>query len=176
MRAHHSTSSARHCSPLRVFPRCFTDGALGSLALGSLALCGRAVCVTAVCALTLSACGPKVYSLYAQSPESCAPEYRFTAVLSGNVLGVTLAKDNPGDTPDEIPAVLTYKQRADSQIFELTPDPTGAGDVEDATPPLLAKVIEARACLEPFDTNDSSGDACLQSWLQIERCFDLQQE
>jgi len=169
MRAHHSTSNVPHCSPLRAFtrcwPRCFTDEALRFLALRFLALC----------ALALSACGPKVYSLHAQSPESCGPEYRYTAVLSGNVLGVTLAKDNPGDTPDEIPAVLTYKQRADSQIFELTPDPTGAGDIEDATPPLLAKVIEARACLEPFDTNDSTGDACLQSWLQIERCFDLEQ-
>jgi len=154
MRAPLITSSTRSCLALR-----------SALAFTLLAIC-----------VSLSGCGPKVYSLYAQSPESCAPEYRFTAVLSGNVLGVTLAKDNPGDTPDEIPAVLTYKQRADSQIFELTPDPTGAGDIEDATPPLLAKVIEARACLEPFDTNDSSGDACLQSWLQIERCFDLEKE
>jgi len=155
---------------------CFTDGALGRRALGVTAPSALVLSALVLSALAVSGCGPKVYSLYAQSPESCAPEYRFTAVLSGNVLGVTLAKDNPGDTPDEIPAVLTYKQRAGSQIFELTPDPTGAGDIEDATPPLLAKVIEARACLEPFDTNDSSGDACLQSWLQIERCFELQQE
>ncbi|HKO93793.1 MAG TPA: hypothetical protein VJU61_21715 [Polyangiaceae bacterium] len=129
-----------------------------------------------LCALGLLACGPKVYSLYAQSPESCAPEYRFTAVLSGNVLGVTLAKDNPGDTPDEIPAVLTYKQRGNSQHFELTPDPTGAGDILDAPPALLARVVEKRACLEPFEAGDSTSDVCLQSWLQAERCFDLEQE
>lgn len=130
----------------------------------------------ALCALQLWACGPQVFSLYAQSPESCAPEYRFTAVLSGNVLAITLAKDNPGDIPDEIPAVLTYKQQAESQTFELTPDPTGAGDILDAPPPLLATVVETRACLAPFDAADSTGDVCLQSWLQTERCFELEKE
>ena len=130
----------------------------------------------ALCALQLWACGPQVFSLYAQSPESCAPEYRFTAVLSGNVLAITLAKDNPGDIPDEIPAVLTYKQQAESQNFELLPDPTGAGDVADAPPPLLAKVVGTRACLAAFDATDSAGDTCLQSWLQTERCFDLEKE
>jgi len=135
-----------------------------------------AVTLFALGLLGLGACGPTVFSLYAQSPESCAPEYRYTAVLSGNVLGVTLAKDNPGDTPDEIPAVLTYKQKGDGQLFELTPDPTGAGDILDAPPALLARVVEARACLEPFEAGDSTGDVCLQSWLQTERCFDLEKE
>jgi hypothetical protein len=126
--------------------------------------------------LELGACEPQVFSLQAQSPESCAPEYRFTARLSGNVLSITLAKDNTGDVPDEIPAVLTYKQLGDSPSFELTPDPNGAGDVVDRAPALLAKVVGSRACLLPFDAADSTGDVCLQSWLQIERCYDLEQE
>ena len=143
------------------FPACFSPYFFLCGALGALQLWG---------------CGPQVFSLYAQSPESCAPEYRFTAVLSGNVLAITLAKDNPGDIPDEIPAVLTYKQQAEGQSFELTPDPTGAGDILDAPPPLLAKVVGTRACLAPFEAADSTGDACLQSWLQTERCFDLEKE
>jgi len=130
----------------------------------------------ALAALHLWACGPQVLSLYAQSPEGCAPEYRFTAVLSGNVLAITLAKDNPGDIPDEIPAVLTYKQQAEGQDFELTPDPTGASDIVDAPPALLAKVVGSRACLAALGAADSAGDACLQSWLQTERCFELEKD
>jgi hypothetical protein len=121
-------------------------------------------------------CGPSVLGLHAVEPETCSAEYRFTAVLSGNVLSITLAKDLPGEGEDEIPAVLSYKQPAAGALFELTPDPTGAGDIEDAPPAMQAKVDGARACLAPMDTSDSASDECLQSWLSVERCYVLQPE
>jgi hypothetical protein len=124
----------------------------------------------------LCACGPSALSLHAQQPETCSAEYRFTATLSGNVLGVTLAKDTPGDGEDEIPAVLTYKQSAAGASFELTPDPTGAGDIEDAPPAMLAQVEGERACLAAMGSADSASDACLQSWLSVERCYVLEPE
>src|SRR6188508_2401105 len=100
----------------------------------------------------LGACGPKVLGLHAQQPDSCSAEYRFTATLSGNVLAFTLAKDTPGEGEDEIPAVLTYKQSVAGASFELTPDPTGAGDIEDAPPAMQAQVDGDRACLAPMDS------------------------
>jgi hypothetical protein len=131
--------------------------------------------VAALVALSLlCACGPKVLSLPAQQPETCAVEYRFTAVLSGDVLGITLSKDLPGDGEDEIAAVLSYKRSEAGGTFELPPDPTGAGDIEDAPPALQASVDGSRVCLAPLAAADSAGDACLQSWLQIERCYELQ--
>jgi hypothetical protein len=121
------------------------------------------------------ACGPSVLT-HAQQPETCPAEYHFRAVLSGNVLGVTLAKDNPGEGEDEIPAVLTYKQSVAGASFELTPDPTGAGDIEDAAPAMKATVDGTRACLAAMDAADHAGDACLQSWLSAERCYELEPE
>lgn len=126
-------------------------------------------------ASVLCACGPRALILQAQRPETCSAEYRFTAVLSGNVLGVTLAKDVASDA-DEIPAVLTYKQSAAGAAFELTADPTGAGDIDDAAPPMRAEVVGERACLAAMDAADSASDACLQSWLSVERCYVLHPE
>jgi hypothetical protein len=130
----------------------------------------------AVALVALCACGPSALSLHAVQPETCSAEYHFTAVLSGNVLGVTLAKDTPGDGEDEIPAVLTYKQAVEGASFELTPDPTGAGDIEDAPPAMLAQVDGERACLAAMDSADSASDACLKSWLSVERCYVLRPE
>jgi len=126
--------------------------------------------------MAMCGCGPSVLGLHAVEPETCSAEYRFTAVLSGNVLSITLAKDLPGEGEDEIPAVLSYKQPTAGASFALTPDPTGAGDIEDAPPAMLAKVDGARACLAPMDASDSASNECLQSWLSVERCYVLQPE
>jgi hypothetical protein len=126
--------------------------------------------------IALCACMRSVLELPAQQPETCSVEYRFTAVLSGDVLGITLSRDLPGAGEDEITAVLTYKRSEPGSSFELPPDPTGAGDIEDAPPALQAKVDGNRVCLQALGASDSASDACLQSWLGSERCYDLQPE
>lgn len=124
-------------------------------------------------------CGPTKSVLRAQQPESCAAEYRFTAVLSGNTLGITLSKDFPADRADELVAVLSYKQVEGSDAeFELVA-PLDLGDTEqiqDQPPPLSAQVDGQRACLSPLGAADSAGDVCLASWLSVERCYLLQAE
>jgi hypothetical protein len=121
-------------------------------------------------------CGPKTYVLRAQRPETCTAEYRFTTVLSGNTLGVTLSKDFPADREDELVAVLSYKQVEGSDTeFHLVP-PLDLGDTEqiqDQPPPMAAHVEGERACLGPMSAGDGAGDACLASWLEVEHCYQL---
>jgi hypothetical protein len=125
-----------------------------------------------------SACGPKSLGLHAQPIEGCSEAHRFTAVLSGNVLGFTVARDEPGESSDEIITVLSYKESAPgSHRFELIPplevDPL---QVNDQAPAMTATVEGTRACLAPMGAGDQAGDACLASWLAQPRCYDLQPE
>jgi hypothetical protein len=115
--------------------------------------------------------------LRAERPQDCPPEYRFTATLSGNVLAVTLTKDNPGDAEDEFPALLSYKATgAAPGIFALTDDPTGAEDMTDAPPPLIARVDGNSVCLEALGPGDGATDVCVMAWLSLERCYELHEE
>jgi hypothetical protein len=128
-------------------------------------------------ALTGWACSGKTLVLRAERPQDCPPEYRFTATLSGNVLGVTLTKDNPGDAEDELSALLSYKAiESAPSTFALTDDPTGAGDVSDAAPPLIARVDGNSICLEALGPGDGAADVCVMAWLSLERCYELHEE
>jgi hypothetical protein len=125
------------------------------------------------------ACGPKVESLHAVAAEECTAEYRLSAELSGNVLGVTLAKDNAAPAEDEIITVLTYKQSPnDPTLFELIPslDPADPGELTDPPPALTAKVSGHQACLAPMGPEDSVSNECVKVWLGSERCYELGME
>jgi hypothetical protein len=123
------------------------------------------------------ACSGKTFVLRAERPQDCPPEYRFTATLSGNVLAVTLTKDNPGDAEDEFPALLSYKATESAPgIFALGDDPTGAGDMTDAPPPLIARVDGNSICLEALGPGDGAADVCVMAWLSLERCYELHEE
>jgi hypothetical protein len=128
-----------------------------------------------VLAASTSACGPKASVLHAQHVDGCSDEYRLTAVLSGNVLGITVAKDSPGDANDEIITVLSYKETSPgTREFELIPPlEVDAMQVNDQAPPMTASVVGERACLAPFGEGDQAGDACLASWLTERRCYEL---
>lgn len=136
----------------------------------------RRLLLTLFGAGVLLSCGPRAHVLRAQRPETCSAEYRFTAVLSGNTLGITLSKDFPTDGEDELVAVLSYKQvKGNGAELQLVP-PLDLGDTEqiqDQPPPMSARLDGERACLSPMGAADGAGDACLASWLSVERCYHL---
>jgi hypothetical protein len=149
------------------------------LALALLRSTVSSVLFTLLGASALLGCGPKTAVLRAQQPESCAAEYRFTAVLSGNTLGITLSKDFPADREDELVTVLSYKQveGSDAEFQLVAPlDLADAEQIQDQPPPLSATVDGQRVCLSPLGAADSAGDVCLTSWLSVEHCYQLQAE
>jgi hypothetical protein len=129
-----------------------------------------------LCAVAASACGPRTEALHARHVDGCSVEHRFTAVLSGNVLAFTVARDSPGEVNDAIITVLSYKETSPgSREFALVPpleqDPL---QVSDQAPAMTASVDGSRACLAPFGEGDHAGDVCLASWLKEPRCYELE--